>query len=149
MSYIATLKRTLRALPFGILVGCLWGSLAFSAAWIGENPSSWRHWVLAPFGSLLVAPFAMAFAALPALVVGVPAYSCLAQLGWARWWSAGLLGAVAAALVGSPFGLGAAAFCGFYGGCIAYFSHLAYRAGGESTREAQHPRPVDLEMPAP
>lgn len=129
VSYFVALKRTLRALPYGILMGCLWGSLAFCVLWIGQNPSSWRHWILAPFGSLLISPFAMAFAALPALLVGVPVYSCLARAGWARKWSAAVLGAAAAALVGTPFGWPAAALCSFYGACIAYFLHLAYQAG--------------------
>ena len=133
MSYVVALKRTMRALPYGVVMGCLMGSLAFCILWIGEHPSSWRHWILAPFGSLLISPFAMAFAALPALLVGAPAYSCLAQSGWARRWSAALLGAAAAALVGSPFGWPAAALCSFYGTCIAYFLHLAYQSGANNS----------------
>ena len=129
MSYPALLWRTLRALPFGILMGCLCGSLSFSVTWIADDPSSWLHWLLAPFGALLLAPFAMLFAAPPALVIGVPAYALLARLGWARAWSAGLLGAVVAALIGSPLGWGGSAYCGFYGACIAYFLHRACQAG--------------------
>ena len=133
MSYFVTLKRTLHALPYGVLMGCLLGSLAFYVMWIGENPSSWRHWVLGPFGSLLISPFAMAFAVLPALVLGAPAYACLAQSGWARTWSAALLGAAAAALAGSPFGWPVAALCSLYGACIAYFLHRAYQAGAANS----------------
>lgn len=94
---------------------------------------------MAPFGSLLISPFAMAIAALPALFVGGPAYSCLAHAGWARRWSAALLGAAAAALVGSPFGGPAAVLCSFYGANIAYFLHLAYQAGADNSLK---PKPL-------
>ncbi|WP_188450317.1 hypothetical protein [Arenimonas maotaiensis] len=100
---------------------------------MNEFPSSLLDWALIPFTYLLVAFSAMAFALIPALVIGVPAYSCLAVLGWARWWSATMLGAITAALVGSPLGSDAAMFCSIYGVCIAFFLHRAYQAGANNS----------------
>ena len=133
MSYPAALKAAFKAYPFGLFVGCLVGTLGFTLLSLLERPAAWHQWLAAPVGAVLIALFAIGFAAVPSLVLGVPAYAWLLHSGRATRGAAAALGLLAGAAAGAWGGWPAALVTSGYGACIGYFTHEAWRADSNNS----------------